>query len=86
MLKTSLEKHILGYWPVSERNIMIKLKAKPFDISIIQTYAPTSTHSDEETEAHYEEIAMMLKEVKSTDVLVVMGDLNAKVGKGTYQN
>ena len=86
MFKTS-EKHILGYWPVSNQNIMIKLKAKPFDISIIQKSAPTTTHCDEETEAYYEEIAKMLKEVKSTDnVLVVMGNLNAKVGKGTYQN
>ena len=59
---------------------------KQFDISIIQTYAPTITHSDEKTEAYYEEITMILQEVKSPDVLIVMGYLNAKVGKGTYQN
>ena len=86
MIKSSLEKYVLGHWPVSDRNIMIKLKAKPFDITMIQTYAPTTTHSEEEVEAYYEENAMMLKEVKSTDVLVVMGDFNAKIGKGTYQH
>ena len=64
MFTTSLEKHILGYLPDSDRNIMIKLKSKPFDISNIQTYASRTTHSDEDTEAYYEEIAMMLKEVK----------------------
>ena len=48
IIKSSIEKCMLGYWAYSKRNIMIKLKAKPFDIAIIQTYAPTSTHSVEE--------------------------------------
>ena len=46
LVKSSVEKSILGYWPLSNRNIMLKLKAKPFDIPIIQTYAPTSSHSE----------------------------------------
>ena len=86
IIKSSIEKSILGYWPVSNRNIMLKLKAKPFDIAIIQTYAPTSSHSDDEIEEHYEEINKMLKEVKSTDVLIIAGDFNAKIGKGSYQD
>ena len=86
IVKPSVEKSILGHWPVSKRNIMLKLKAKPFDIAIIQTYAPTSSHSDEEIEEHYEEIEKMLKEVKSTDVLIILGDFNAKIGKGSYQD
>ena len=57
LVKSSVEKSILGYWPLSSRNIMLKLKAKPFDIAIIQTYAPTSSHSDEEVEEHYEEFS-----------------------------
>ena len=60
LVKSSVEKCILGFWPVSSRNIMLKVKAKPFDIAIIQTYAPTSSYSDEEIEEHYEEINTML--------------------------
>ena len=86
MVKSSVEKSILGYWPVSSRNIMLKLKAKPFDIAIIQTYAPTSSYDDEEVEGHYQEINKMLKEVKSTDVLLVIGDFNAKIGEGSYKD
>ena len=86
MLKSSLQKYLIGHWPLSERNIMIKLKAKPFNLAIIQTYAPTSSHSDEEVEAHYQEIDKMLKEVKSTDVLIVLGDFNAKLGNESFQN
>ena len=65
---------------------MLKLKAKPFNIAIIQTYAPTSSHTDEEIEEHYEEIDKMLKEVKSTDVLFIIGDFNAKIGDNKYEN
>ena len=86
LVKSTFEKGILGYWPVSNRNIMLKLKAKPFDIAIIQTYSPTTSHTDEEIEEHYEEIDKMLKEVKSTDVLIIMGDFNAKIGKGSYED
>ena len=47
IIKSSIEKSIIGYGPVSNRNIMLMLKAKPFDIAIIQTYAPTSSRSDD---------------------------------------
>ena len=86
LVKSSVEKCILGFWPVSSRNIMLKVKAKPFDIAIIQTYAPTSSYSDEEIEEHYEEINKMVKEVKSTDVLLIIGDFNAKIGNCKYQD
>ena len=86
LVKKQLEKHILGYWALSERNMMLKIRAKPFDIAIIQSYAPTTSHSDEEVEEHYEEIQRMLKQVKSTDVLMVMGDFNAKVGSEAQQD
>ena len=86
MVKSSIEKSILGFWPVSNRNIMLKLKAKPFNIAIIQTYAPTTSHDDEAVEEHYQEIDKMIKEVKSTDVLIILGDFNAKIGKGAYRD
>ncbi|RUS89973.1 hypothetical protein EGW08_002240 [Elysia chlorotica] len=62
--------------------MLIKLCGQPFNISIIQTYAPTSDYSDDEIEEYYEEIQTVLRHVKSTDVLIIMGDFNAKVGKG----
>ena len=60
---------------------MIKLQGKPFTISIIQIYAPTQDHEDEEIELFYDEIQTAIKNVKKNDKLFVMGDLNAKVGK-----
>ena len=63
-----------------------KFLAKPFNINIIQVYAPTQDHSDAEIEVFYEEIEKALKFAKSNDVLCVMGDLNAKVGSEPFKS
>ena len=59
---------------------MMKLQGKPFDISLIQIYAPTQDYSDEDIEQFYEEIQQAIKYTNSNEVLLVMGDFNAKVG------
>lgn len=70
-----------GYWPISDRVMMIKLTGNPFDMAIIQVYAPTSDHSENEIEDFYHQIGKALKHTKPTDIIMVMGDLNAKVGR-----
>ena len=47
---------------------------------VIQAYAPTSTHIDEKVEEFYEDIEKALKQTKSGNVIIVMGDYNAKIG------
>ena len=81
MMKKSIANCMLGYWPVSERIIMLKLQAKPFNINIIQVYAPTQDHPDDTVEMFYDEIRSVLKYAKSGEVTIIMGDMNAKVGK-----
>ena len=82
MIKKKYESAVNGFWPVSDRVVMIRMDGKPFDVVIIQVYAPTSTHSDQEIEDFYENIKKAIDQIKKTDILVVMGDLNAKIGKG----
>lgn len=72
---------MLGIWSVNERVIMCKIHAKPFDLIIIQIFAPTYEHSDEDIELFYEDIERTCKQTKSTDTFL-MGGQNAKVGKG----
>ncbi|GFS11918.1 craniofacial development protein 2-like [Elysia marginata] len=73
-------KSLQGYWSVNERILVIKLSGKPFDIYIVQIYAPNSEHSEEEIEKFYEELDYVKSKLKTQDVKIVMGDLNAKVG------
>ena len=67
-----------------DRVIMAKFEGKPAIFIIVQLYAPTNDHSDEEIEEFYADVKKALKQVKSGDILVVMGDMNAKVGKEKY--
>ena len=59
----NIAKSIKGWWGVSDRVILVKLEGKPFDIGIIQIYAPTSAHDDEEVEKFYEDLDFAMKQL-----------------------
>ncbi|GFO11040.1 craniofacial development protein 2-like protein [Plakobranchus ocellatus] len=71
----------LGNWcPISDRVVVAKLVAKPLNLGIIQVYAPTSDSEDVEVEKFYEEKEKAKGNLKFQDIIIVMGDLHAKVG------
>ena len=65
---------------MSERVLLLKLKGQPFNLSIIQVYAPVADSSDEDIEELYEQLDQALEQCKLQEIIIVMGDLNAKVG------
>ncbi|XP_065066164.1 craniofacial development protein 2-like [Rhopilema esculentum] len=74
-------KCLMGYWAISDRVILVKLKGQPFNISIIIVYAPPSESSEEEIVAFYNKLEEAKSHCKSQEIVVIMGDLNAKVGQ-----
>ena len=58
--------------------IPVHFQGKPFNITIIQVYAPTS--NVEETEWFCEDLQDLLELIPNKDVLFIIGDWNAKVG------
>ena len=76
-----LENAVLGFRPVSSRLISIRLGAAPFNITIIQAYAPTSGHDDSEVDHFYQQLQEIIDQTPKKGILVVQGDWNAKVGK-----
>ena len=64
----------------------MKLEPKPFNINVMQVYAPIQNYDGEEIEKFYQEIRNGIKYAKSDEVICTMGDLNAKVGDDRYQN
>ena len=52
----------------------------PFDITVIQVYAPTSNDEEAEVEWFYEDLQDLLEQTPKKDVLFIIGDWNAKVG------
>ena len=55
LMKNNIARSIMGYWPICNRVIIFKLQGKLFNINILQTYAPTQDHNDEDIEQFYEE-------------------------------
>ena len=78
--------NVMGCCPISSRLITIRLRAAPFNITIIQAYAPTADYSDSEVEDFYEQLQAVLDQVPKKDIVVVQGDWNAKVGQDAYHN
>ena len=60
--------------------ISVRLQAKPFNITVIQVYAPTSNAEEAEVEWFYEDLQDLLERTPKKDVLFIIGDWNAKVG------
>ena len=53
---------------------------KPFNITVIQVYAPTSNTEETEVEWFYEDLQDLLELIPPKDALFIRGDWNAKVG------
>ena len=59
--------------------ISVHFQGKPFNIRVIQVYAPTSNAEEAEVERFYEDLQDLLELTPEKDVLFIIGDWNAKV-------
>jgi len=64
----------------NDRMISIGFQGKPFNITVIQDYDPTSNAEEAEVEWFYEDLQDLLELTPKKDVLFIIGDWNAKVG------
>ena len=60
--------------------ISVHFHGKPFNITVIHVYAPTSNAEEAKAEQLYEDLQDLLKLTPPKDVLFIIGDWNAKVG------
>ena len=58
----------------------VHFQGKPFNITVIQAYAPTSNAEEAQVEQFYEDLQELLELTPPKDVLFIIGDWNAKVG------
>ena len=71
---------VLGCSLKNNRLISVHFQSKPFNITVIQVFAPTSNAKEAEVEQFYEDIQDLLELIPKKDVLFIIGDWNAKVG------
>ena len=60
--------------------ISAHLQGKPFNITVIQVYAPTSNAEEAEVEWFYKDLQDLLELTPKKGLLFIIGDWNAKVG------
>ena len=71
---------VLGCNLKNDRMISVRFQGKPFNVTVIQVYAPTSNAEEAEVEQFYENLQDLLEVTPKKDVLFITGDWNAKVG------
>ena len=71
---------VLGCNLKNYRMISVRFQGKPFNITVIQVYAPTSNAEGTEVEQFYEDLQDLLELTPPKNVLFIIGDWNAKVG------
>ena len=80
MVNKKVRNAVLGCNLKNDRKISVLSQGKPFNIMVIQVYAPTSNTEEAEVEWFYEDLQDLLELTTKKDVLLIIGDWNAKVG------
>ena len=79
MVNKRVRNAVLGCNLKNDRMISVRFQGKPFSITVIQIYAPTSNTEEAEVEQFFEDLQDLLETPKE-GVLFIIGDWNAKVG------
>ena len=74
MVNKRVQNAVLGCSLKNDRMVSVRLQGKPFNIRVIQVYAPTSNAEETEVEWFYEGLQDLLELTPKKDVLFFIGD------------
>ena len=80
MVNKRVRNAVLGCNLNNDRMISVRFQGKPYNITVIQVYAPTSNAEEAEVERFYEDLQDLLELTPKKHVLFIIADWNAKVG------
>ena len=80
MVNKRVQNAVVGCNLKNDRMISVCFQGKPFIITVIQAYAPTSNTEEAEVEWFYEDLQDLLELTAKKDVLFIIGYWNAKIG------
>ena len=81
MLSARAKKSLMEWEPIDDRIITARFDAKIQKITVIQCYAPTNNAEPNEKEEFYNKLQAVVEKAPNRDIIIIMGDLNAKVGR-----
>ena len=80
MVNKRVRNAVLGCNLKNDRMISVRFQGKPFNIMVIQVYAPTSNAEEADVKQFYEDLQDLLELTPNKDVFFIIGDWNVKVG------
>ena len=80
MISQEAVKSLMEWTPINKRIITARFYSKYRKVTIIQVHAPHNEKEDLEKEQFYLELQEVVDGCNKNDIIIVMGDLNAKVG------
>ena len=79
MVNKRVQKAVVGCDLKNDRMISVRFQGKPFNITVIQVYAPTCNAEEAEVEWFYKDLKDLLELTPKKDVPFIIGDWNVKV-------
>ena len=86
MVNRRVQNAVLGCNLKNDRMISVHLQGKPFNITVVQVYAPTSNAEEAEDEQFYEDLQDLLELTPKKDVLFITGDGTSRKLRNTWSN
>ena len=83
MVNKRVQNAVFGCSLKNDRMISVHFQSKPFNISVIQVYAPTSNVEEADVEQFYDDLQDLIEVTPQKDVLFIIGDWNAKGSQET---
>ena len=80
LISPKLQHCLKSYDAVSPRILTAKFQLEDGVVNLIQVYAPTSGHSDQEAEQFYDMLQSQVEKVPKKEKVIIMGDFNGKIG------
>jgi hypothetical protein len=72
---------VLGFEPISDRICKLRVKGRFHNLSLINVCAPTEDKEEDVKEQFYEEWQRTHDRAPNHDVIIIVGNMNAKIGK-----
>jgi exonuclease III len=81
LLMKKIQKYIIKFELHNEHLHKLRIKGKYNNITLINAYAPTEDKTEEIKEQFYDNLQSMVDKVPKSDLIIILGDVNAKLGK-----
>ena len=80
MLTKNASKSLMEWEPVSERIITARFESKFQKVTLVQWYAPTNVDEKQEKDDYYRQLQGVMDKIPGRDIVLVLGEMNAKLG------